>query len=504
MQRDSIHRKGEDMSRTYQIKQKNHASQYIFLLLTISFSFINGKKTELVKDYLNFEAALFDDSIQFYTAKPADSIAPEYTSKTTKQNKKSWTFIVYIAADNDLRIFAANNIKQMAQVGSNENLNIAVHLDIRITGNKKITRRYYVEKNKIVHVNANDPSTQRMDSGNPQTLVSCCKWAIENYPAENYALILWNHGTGVIDPGGRKVINPAELFTFNPRTQKLDLDRSVGFLDLIDYTEQEQRGICWDNTTGNYLTNHKLDEALKEICSSTLNGNKFSIIGFDACLMSMIEITTVVKKHAHIMVGSQEVELGTGWNYTRTLTPLLQANVNKATFAQHIVDTYGTTYSSITNDFTQSAINLDQIHLLEHNVHTVGHLLSECLKIQKNNRVKNAIRASRAKNACTHFDEPSYLDLHHLYRNIQARIREFAFTNEQIGTRLKNELRQALEEGKQLIKQQVLAINKGRNLKNAQRISIYLPERRIQGSYMHSQFAATNAWAKFVTLFLRS
>ena len=128
MQRDSIHRKGEDMSRTYQIKQKNHASQYIFLLLTISFSFINGKKTELVKDYLNFEAALFDDSIQFYTAKPADSIAPEYTSKTTKQNKKSWTFIVYIAADNDLRIFAANNIKQMAQVGSNENLNIAVCL----------------------------------------------------------------------------------------------------------------------------------------------------------------------------------------------------------------------------------------------------------------------------------------------------------------------------------------------------------------------------------------
>ncbi len=29
-----------------------------------------------------------------------------------------------------------------------------------------------------------DQSTQRMDSGDPQTLISFCKWAISHYPAK--------------------------------------------------------------------------------------------------------------------------------------------------------------------------------------------------------------------------------------------------------------------------------------------------------------------------------
>ncbi len=57
--------------------------------------------------------------------------------------------MVYMAADNDLRAFAANNIKQMASIGSNNNINIVIHLDIRLNDNQKVTRRYYVDKNKI-------------------------------------------------------------------------------------------------------------------------------------------------------------------------------------------------------------------------------------------------------------------------------------------------------------------------------------------------------------------
>src|SRR5579871_1096846 len=102
---------------------------------------------------------------------------------------KEWTVIVYMSADNDLRSFAARNIKQMAVIGSNDLINILVQLDIRITGNKKITRRYYIEKNKILHVNSHDPHSQKMDSGDPETLISCCTWAIKHYPAQNIGLI---------------------------------------------------------------------------------------------------------------------------------------------------------------------------------------------------------------------------------------------------------------------------------------------------------------------------
>ena len=209
--------------------------------------------------------------------------------------KKPWTIIVYIAADNDLRGFAARNLKQMSNVGSNSNCNIVAHLDIQLSGNKKITRRYYIEKDQIFHMNADEPGTQQMDSGDPKTLISCCQWAIQNYPADNYMLIFWNHGTGIIDPATGKIINSVDLFTFNNATNKLDLDRSIGFLDIITILEQQQRGICWDDTTGHYLTNQKLDEALAYICKNYLNGGKFSIVAFDACLMSMLEVANIIK-----------------------------------------------------------------------------------------------------------------------------------------------------------------------------------------------------------------
>ena len=121
----------------------------------------------------------------------------------------------------------------------------------------------------------------------------------------------------------------------------------MGFLDFINYMGTD-RGICWDNTTGNYLTNKKLESALKEIKASVLKGKKFSIIGFDACLMSMLEIASIIKKYTDFMVGSQEVELGTGWYYNKTLAPFAHGTIDKATFAHHIVQTYGQEYSIIT------------------------------------------------------------------------------------------------------------------------------------------------------------
>lgn len=421
---------------------------------------------------------------------------------STKQPKKNWTFIVYIAADNDLRSFAARNIKQMATIGSNEHINILVHLDIRVSGNKKITRRYFIEKNRILHVNSHDQATQCMNSGDPNTLISCCKWGIKDYPAKDYALILWNHGTGIIDPPSGRIINPAELFSFNPSTNRLELDRSIGFLDLINGLEPEQRGICWDDSIGNYLTNQKLESALATITKDYLEGNKLSIIGFDACLMSMIEIGNIVKNYAHIMVSSQEVELGMGWNYSAILYPFEKNNLDMNTFAQHIVDTYAKTYNSITNDYTLSAIDLNSIESLEHNVDRVAQLFIEALNKQKNRTVKNALKASRNKLLCTHFDEPTYVDLHHLYSNLLNNLGHFRFDDAKAGTTITAALERKLSQGKELIDNIVIANTTGRNLKNAHGISIYFPERGMYTSYKNTSFVEQNAWGAFLYKYL--
>lgn len=419
-----------------------------------------------------------------------------------RQHKKPWTIIVYLAADNDLRGFAARNLKQMSSIGSNDRCNIVAHLDIRINGNKKITRRYYVQPGTIVCTNAEDPHTQQMDSGDPNTLISCCQWAIQNYPAENYMLVFWNHGTGIIDPATGKIINSVDLFTFNNATHKLEIDRSIGFLDVIAILEKEQRGICWDDSTGHYLTNQKLDEALAHITRNYLNGGKFSIIAFDACLMSMLEVANIIKPYADVMVSSQEVELSTGWDYTRALSPFLNTTPNKYDLARNIVRMYAQAYDNVTDDYTQSALNLDTITALEKNVSILARLLIEALKKQHNNSVKNAIYASCNKLLCTHFDEPSYIDLHHFLSNLQTNLKHFVFANTQEGNALKRSIQETIAQGLALINQSVIAYACGKNVSSARGISIYFPDRRIHPSYRKTNFAATNDWITFLTQYL--
>lgn len=420
-------------------------------------------------------------------------------SSVRSTQKKPWTFIVYIAADNNLRAFAAYNLKQMAAIGSSDQINIVAHLDISLASKQKTTRRYFIEKNKIVHLNADDPLTQRMDSGDPKTLISCCKWAIENYPAHNYALILWNHGTGPLDPVHYgKAINTSELFSFNPMINKLELNRSVPFLELFEKENQEYRGICWDDTTGNYLTNAKLNLALNEVCNTVLKGKKFNILGFDACLMATLEIATLVKKYAHIMVASQEVELGTGWDYSRVLSPFLHnKTVDPITLAKNIVTSYESAYQSVTNDYTQSAIDLNKINLLEQNIDAIGHLLLNCIKKQRLNSVKITLRNCRNK-LCTHFDEPSYIDLHNFYTNIKNNLNSFLLHDVNEQKALTHSLQIKLEEGLALIGQIVYSFASGTNLKNARGISIYFPDHKIHNSYPQTLFATTNTWASLV------
>lgn len=381
-----------------------------------------------------------------------------------------------------------------------------------------------------------------MDSGQPDTLVSACKWAITNFPAEEYVLVFWNHGTGILDPSHGRIISPTELFTYNPTLNKLELDRSTSILGDIDTrspnnsddlllflnqfddnqdwhdvtemlqatdiddcsspTDQDPKGICWDDSTGNYLTNQKVDIALTTIRKECLDNKKFSIIGFDACLMSMLEVGNLFKKHAHIMVGSQEVELGTGWNYQKVLEPFLHGALGKRDFARHITHVYEETYSKITNDYTQSTVFLDDLAYLEDNINEVANYLIEALKLQKNKGVHNAIRASKNKLLCTHFDEPSYIDLHHFYTNLEYNLKHFSFTNTQAGTKIVAELRKLLDHGRAIIRKLVLANVCGKNLNQARGISIYFPEHRMHSSYPKAPFAHQNNWIRLVQTYI--
>src|SRR5260221_2814251 len=204
---------------------------FVFVVLCLTLGTIrteNENKTYAAYDSTIYQSCYCDfcdeirqtSSIKTHKAKNQKK-EKTIKNKTNKANQQKRTIMIYMAADNDLRPFAARNIQQMANIGSNQNITIVVHLDIRISGNKKITRRYLIEKDQVIHIDPYNPLTQQMDSGNPSTLISCCEWAIKNYPANEYDLILWNHGTGILEPPHGTIINPMDLFVFNPATHRL-------------------------------------------------------------------------------------------------------------------------------------------------------------------------------------------------------------------------------------------------------------------------------------------
>ena len=409
-----------------------------------------------------------------------------------EREKKPWTFIVYMSADNDLRSFAINNVSQMASIGSNEQVNVVCHLDVRLN-NTKVTKRFYVEKDRLI--TDEELAGQKMDSGDPATLVSCCEWAVNNYPADNYALVLWNHATGILDPYKYKVIDPSALFEFNHATLKFDLDRSVSFLEIFNYLDD--RGICFDMTSGNYLTNQKLVRALSEIHTRVLKNKKFAMIGFDACLMSMLEVASQVKEYAEIMVGAQEVELASGWHYGKVLKPFTKGEVTSCDLARNIVRSFRNVYEKITDDYTQSSVDLSLVSGLEQNVHEVATILLECIEHQKDGSVIKAITA--CKKQSTHFLESSYIDLHHFYYNLSQQLSEFKLNAHQDAVQ---RLSQKVGAGKQLIQAAVFSNMAGNKLDNAQGLSIYFPNREIHQSYPLAPFAQHNAWLPFIARYL--
>lgn len=418
-----------------------------------------------------------------------------------KQQKKPWTVLVFAAADNNLRDYASRNQKQMSAVGSNQNVNILMHVDTRLAGSKKTSRRYYIEKNNPVQIEI-PHERGPLNSGDPQTLISTCAWAIENYPADHYMLVLWNHGTGIIDPYGRRQFDTDFLFHLNPATNNYELDRTVGFIDLIEALAD--KGICWDDSTGEYLTNQKLEYALAEVVQNQLGGKKFDIIAFDACLMSMLEVAEITKRYATIQISSQEVEPGPGWQYSEALAPFTFGAPDKYALATHIVNAFAKAYKPHGNhpgfvDYTQSALDLELIDEVEKNVDKLAQVLVNALESERSLVFKNVIALSRSKKNCTHFNEPTYIDLYHFYSNMLKNLRETFKTRDH----LVMQLIQVLEVGQSLMKKAVIHSVSGSNMPHAKGISIFFPEKRIHPSYKKANFSK-NSWINFLTKYLLS
>lgn len=139
-----------------------------------------------------------------------------------------------------------------------------------------------------------DRTEDAVSMGDTAPLADFLNYAYAQYPADRYALILWDHGMGPVIGYGKDI-----LFD----------DAALTLVEMRDAMDASPFG----------------------------KDNKLSFVGFDACLMASAELACVWDDYADYLVASQEIEPAFGWNYA-FLSQLGKTDL--PTLTSHIADEY--------------------------------------------------------------------------------------------------------------------------------------------------------------------
>lgn len=351
--------------------------------------------------------------------------------------EKEWTFMVFLNSDNNLDSFGVDDMNEMAQGGgSNEFRNIVCLID-REHGPATLN---YVKPTGPELVK----DMGELDMGDYKEFVKFITETAKAYPAKHYAAIIWNHGSGWKDAHGEII-----------------------------------KGISYDDSSNNHITTGQLTIALAEIEKEL--GKKLDILGFDACLMQMIEVAYAVKDHCDYLVASEETEPGEGWCYD-DLGKAWNKGLTSAQLAALIVEKYAASYdggSAGSSSTTQSALECAKIDNLADAINGL------CKTVIAGNF---AVEFKAALNSVQKFYYRTNIDLGHLAKLTKNSIKDEAYQT------AVTKLEKALNE--------VIVKNglSGYNTKNATGLAIYFPTSSYSFSaqYKELAFAQETMWEEMV------
>lgn len=251
-----------------------------------------------------------------------------FLATPVQADSAQWTFMVFLNADNNLESAGISDFLEMAQVGSDEKINIVVQFDrtpgeSSAYGDWTAAKRFLVARDMTPTAENALADLGEINMGAQATLTDFVQWARSAYPAQKYALVLWNHGSG-----WRVREAPASPL----------------------------KGVSYDDTSNDHLSIAEVRQALAAA------GGGVDLIGFDACLMNMVEVAYDMRDQGEVMAGSEETEPNDGWPYETILAdlaanPLMDAAGLGAVITDRYWESYGELYPfssldlSVFNDF---------------------------------------------------------------------------------------------------------------------------------------------------------
>ncbi len=241
--------------------------------------------------------------------------------------------MVYMTADNDLDPFGMDDWNEMIGAGVDDTawLQVFLLIDRAETAAWSDTRLYEIHSGFSTELDGLNlgitagASQNELNMGSPNTLINFIQ-DVKFFGGEaSYYLVLWNHGDGW------------------KRGSMADDPKTV------------LKAVCMDETSNDWLYTQELQNAV--------SGQGLDLVGFDACLEGMVEVAYEIRNDASVMVGSEDLEPGTGWDYLDLLVRFKQeASPTAVNFAEAAIDTYMDSQSY--TDMTLASYDLTQMDAL--------------------------------------------------------------------------------------------------------------------------------------------
>ena len=277
-------------------------------------------------------------------------------------NEKEWTIMIYMAGDNNLSIdmaYALEQIKGVAREdGTSPNLLVyydgnspeipTLYCDFSVAGDPKYVASYVVP-DKLIDV------TKKVNenAADDKSVINFVDWCLNGIEvqtpngeisygrrARRYALIFSGHTLGFQDIG---------LFQDESTGKAMKMDGLFYMLQRLTSTPEQLK----EDVAQLDLEKDEYDQE-----TQPLIGQRLDILGFDSCVMGMLEVGYQFSQVARTMIASEGSVPNAGWTYGKLLGCMTQESSDQLD-SKKIAERFVREFIKGQESFTLGGVSVD-------------------------------------------------------------------------------------------------------------------------------------------------
>jgi hypothetical protein len=276
--------------------------------------------------------------------------------------QKEWTIMIYMAGDNNLAVdmaYAMEQIKSVAAAGDDSpNLFVyydgnspsipTLYCDFSEPGKPRYLRSYKVP-DKLYPVKPK----HNENAADMRSILNFIDWCVNKVDvekkgkitkgrrADKYALIFSGHSLGFQDIG---------LFKDETSGKAMNMKDFYAVL-LAAVNDKETLSELADEIKLN-------DDEVRKIITTELLGQRLDILGFDSCVMGMLEVGYQFSNVAKTMIASEGSVPSAGWTYAKILGCLAQEQ-NRKMETRDVAELFVKKFIRTQDEYTVGGVSVD-------------------------------------------------------------------------------------------------------------------------------------------------